>query len=45
MSFNLKEELLKLSNTAPTFKDSDDEFEHDGNISNALSIDFYALYK
>ncbi len=29
MSFNLKEELLKLSSTAPAFKDSDDELEHD----------------
>lgn len=29
MSFNLKEELLKLSSTTPAFKDSDDELDHD----------------
>jgi len=29
MSFNLKEELLKLSNTAPALKDSDDELGYD----------------
>jgi hypothetical protein len=29
MSFNLKDELQKLTNTAPAFKDSDDEFDYD----------------
>jgi hypothetical protein len=32
MSFNLKDELLKLTNAAPSLKDSDDEFDYDGKI-------------